>query len=83
MHVNNVRYVEWAIESLPLEIVLNYELKELSVIFEKECRYGAEISASYEIKENEDEVLILHKIADNEGKELTVLTSSWKKLSNN
>ena len=83
MHVNNVRYVEWAIESLPLEIVLNYELKELSVIFEKECRYGAEISASYEIKESEDEILILHKIADNEGKELTVLTSSWKKLSNN
>ena len=80
MHVNNVRYVEWAIESLPLEIVLNYELKELSVIFEKECRYGAEISASYEIKENEDEVLILHKIADNEGKELTVLISKWKKL---
>ena len=28
MHVNNVRYVEWAVESLPLEIVLNYELKE-------------------------------------------------------
>lgn len=83
MHVNNVRYVEWAIESLPLEIVLNYELKELSVIFEKECRYGAEISASYEIKESEDEILILHKIADNEGKELTVLTSSWKKLINN
>ena len=26
MHVNNVRYVEWAIESLPLDIVLNYEI---------------------------------------------------------
>ena len=37
MHVNNVRYVEWAVESLPLETVLNYELKELNVVFEKEC----------------------------------------------
>ena len=82
MHVNNVRYVEWAVESLPLDIVLNYELKELSVIFEKECRYGAEILASCEVKENEDGLIILHKIEDNEGKELTVLTSKWTKLKN-
>ncbi len=80
MHVNNVKYVEWAVESLPLDIVLNYELKELSVVFEKECRYGAEIIASYEIKENEakDGLVILHKITDDEGKELSVLTSKWK-----
>ena len=80
MHVNNVKYVEWAVESLPLDIVSNYELKELSVVFEKECRYGTEISASYEIKENEDGVVILHKIDDIEGKELTVLISKWNKL---
>ena len=27
MHVNNVKYVEWAIESLPLDIVLIMNLK--------------------------------------------------------
>ena len=70
-------------ESLPLEVILNYQLEELSVIFEKECRYGAEIVASYEIKEEENSLVILHKIADNEGKELTVLTSKWVKLINN
>lgn len=80
MHVNNVKYVEWAVESLPLEVILNYQLEELSVIFEKECRYGAEIVASYEIKEYEDSLVILHKITDNEDKELTVLTSKWKKI---
>ena len=60
-------------------------LKELSVVFEKECRYGAEISALYEIRENEDEegFVILHKIADTEGKELTVLISKWEKLMSN
>ena len=74
MHVNNVKYVEWAIESLPLDIVLNYELKELSVIFEKECRYGAEITASYEIKEDENGLVILHKIvADNEGRRINCI----------
>lgn len=82
MHVNNVRYVEWALESLPLDIVLNYELKELSVIFEKECRYGVEVIASCEVRENEEGLIILHKIEDCEGKELTVLTSKWIKLKN-
>ena len=80
MHVNNVRYVEWAIESLPLDIVLNYEMKEISVIFEKECKYGAEITAACQIIEQEEKLTILHKISDQEGKELTILTSRWEKL---
>ena len=80
MHVNNVRYVEWAVESLPLEIVLNYELKDLSVVFEKECKYGAEITAACQIIEQEEKLTILHKISDQEGKELTILTSRWEKL---
>lgn len=82
MHVNNVRYVEWALESLPLDIVLNYELKDLSVIFEKECRYGVEILSSCEVREDKEGLTILHKIEDFEGKELTVLTSKWVKLKN-
>lgn len=83
MHVNNVRYVEWAMEAPPLDIILNYELKEFSVVFEKECRYGAEISSSCEIKKNEDGLEILHRITDSDGKELTALVSKWKKLIKN
>ena len=82
MHVNNVRYVEWAVESLPLEIVLNYELKDLSVVFEKECKYGAEIIASYELREDNDELIVLHKIENDEGTELSILKSRWIKLKN-
>ena len=82
MHVNNVKYVEWAVESLPLEIILNYELKDLSVVFEKECKYGAEIIASYELREDNDELIILHKIENHEGTELSILKSRWTKLKN-
>lgn len=82
MHVNNVRYVEWAVESLPLETVLNYELKELNVVFEKECKYGVEIIASYEVREYNDELIILHKIENNEGTELSILKSKWSKVRN-
>lgn len=81
MHVNNVKYIEWAVESLPLDIVLNYELKQLSVIFQKECRYGAEVSSTCQTKEIEEGIKILHKIEDSEGTELSVLVTKWEKIN--
>ena len=65
-----------------LETVLNYELKELNVVFEKECKYGVEIIASYEVREYNDELIILHKIENNEGTELSILKSKWSKVRN-
>ena len=48
-------------------------------MFERECYYGDTIKASYEIKEkNEQEAVILHKIEDEDGKELTLLKTSWQ-----
>ncbi|MBC5628635.1 acyl-[acyl-carrier-protein] thioesterase [Clostridium sp. NSJ-6] len=78
-HVNNVKYIEWALESVPVEILYNNNLVELSVVFEKECSYGDEIKSICEVKENDEEYIILHKIENNEGKELTTLISKWVK----
>ena len=79
-HVNNAKYVEWAIETVPFEVAIKYELKSLSVIFQKECSYGIQIKASCEVKEEDDRLTILHKIEDEEGKELTTLITRWKPL---
>lgn len=78
-HVNNVKYIEWSLESIPVEILYNNNLVELSVVFEKECSYGDEIKSTCEIKETDDQYIILHKIENNEGKELTTLISKWDK----
>lgn len=78
-HVNNVKYIEWALESVPVEILYNNNLVELNVIFEKECSYGDEIKSSCEVKENDEQYIILHKIENVEGKELTTLISKWDK----
>lgn len=78
MHVNNSKYLEWSIEAVPLEIIKNYKMNKISIVFEKECSYGSEIKASCEIREEEDSTLtILHKIEDKEGKNLTSLISKW------
>ena len=77
--INNVNYTRWALEAIPVEILYEYELSELSVVFEKECSYGEEIKSICEIKETEEGYFILHKIENIEGKELATLISKWKK----
>ena len=79
-HVNNTKYVDWAIETLPEDIVDNYSLDEIRVTFEKECRYGETINVYTDIREQEDGSLIsVHKIETLDKKELTRLIGCWKR----
>lgn len=77
MHVNNVKYVAWALETVPKDIVLNYELKNIKVTYEKETRYGETIKVSTEVIREEDKIICRHKIINEEGTTLTLLESIW------
>jgi acyl-ACP thioesterase len=79
-HVNNVNYLEWAIESVPVEVIKDYEIKDLKIVFEKETVYGdtVHVSASL-IKENNDRFITVHTIKNNEGKEVTKLEATWER----
>jgi Acyl-ACP thioesterase len=81
-HVNNVNYVEWAIEAVPPEVISNYVLTRIKVIFEKETTYGEKISVSATVKEVEDETQLktYHKIKNNEGSQLTLLEAEWESV---
>lgn len=80
LHVNNAKYVAWMIESVPIDIVLNYELKNIKITYEKETTYGETIKAYAEIrKESETRIVCLHKIIDKESKELTLGQTVWIK----
>lgn len=78
-HVNNAKYVSWAIESVPLDMVLHYTLKRIKVEYLKETTYGHVIKALTEINEMEDRIVCRHKIVNDEGKKLTLLESTWEK----
>lgn len=78
-HVNNVKYIAWAIETVPMEVVLNYTLKNLKVTYEKETTYGETIKVITEIINNDNIVTCLHKIVDKEEKELTLIETTWEK----
>jgi acyl-ACP thioesterase len=79
-HVNNVKYFEWAIEAIPLDVINNYTLKRIKVIFEKETTYGDVISSSVAIREiDENNLKSYHIITNNEGIEVTLLEADWQK----
>ncbi|MCB2294615.1 acyl-ACP thioesterase [Clostridium algoriphilum] len=77
MHVNNVKYATWALETVPKDIVLNYKLKNIKITYEKETTYGETIKVSTEVLREEDKIICRHKIINKEGSELTLLESTW------
>ena len=79
-HVNNVKYIEWALEVVPIDIITNYELKRIKVNFEKEISYGNKIQSVCETRIIDKEKLnSYHVIKSSEGKELTMLELQWEK----
>ena len=61
-HVNNVNYVEWAIESVPLEVVKNFNIERIKIIFEKESIYGDEVNVSATLIKEGDKLCIRDRI---------------------
>lgn len=78
-HVNNVKYVDWSIETVPLEIVLGYKLKKLQVIYKKETTFGEVIKSRTKLIKDEGLAVCNHSIVDNDGKELCILKTVWIK----
>ncbi|MEG1004463.1 acyl-[acyl-carrier-protein] thioesterase [Clostridium sp.] len=78
-HVNNVKYVEWAIESVPVDIIKDYEMKRIKIVFEKETTYGDMVHVSAEVREDGNGLVTLHKITNRDGEELTLLEAHWEK----
>lgn len=79
-HVNNSKYMEWAIESVPIDVVKDYELRRIKVQFEKETTYGHKVSVETQInEENDSKIVTIHSIKSDEDKELTKLEIEWER----
>lgn len=79
-HVNNVKYVELAIEAVPQEIISKFNLERVKVIFEKETTYGDIVSVLTEVEEVDERLYITkHLIKSNDGRELTKLEMYWNR----
>jgi len=76
--VNNVKYVSWIIESIPLDIALNYEMREITVVYKKETYYGHRIKVHTKIEKSQTGYICTHDIINEDGEELTLATTYWE-----
>ncbi|WPC41890.1 acyl-[acyl-carrier-protein] thioesterase [Clostridium sp. JS66] len=77
-HVNNVKYVDWAVETVPLDIVTNCYIVDVIIAYEKETTYGDMIKVLTQIDKKEEGFVCLHRIVDEEDKELALIETLWE-----
>jgi medium-chain acyl-[acyl-carrier-protein] hydrolase len=80
-HVNNVRYVEWAVETVPDEVWQTHQLAAIEVSFRAECRYGDEIISHSGPADGDEQPAFIHRMtrAAN-GQELFLAKTRWQRL---
>jgi medium-chain acyl-[acyl-carrier-protein] hydrolase len=76
-HVNNIRYVQWALEMIPADVITSREIRRLKVIYKKETSYGTTITSSIKKKDSGDKLVYLHKISEGENG-LCFLETEWE-----
>lgn len=78
MHVNNVCYLEWALEAIPAPFRMENMLSELDISFLAEGKYGSSVVAQC-YKTNAAEQMHLHRIIDKTStQQLATLRTKWR-----
>lgn len=79
-HVNNKKYIEWIIETIPDEVYESYYLSSFDVLYKKETSYGHSIYSTYmEVKKDEHSVQYHHLIRSEDDTELARIYTKWVK----
>lgn len=79
-HVNNVKYVEWSLETMPDDIIKSYMLKNIKTLYKEQGKYGNNIQVETELRtiEGKNSVIGVHKVITNDERILCLLESLWK-----
>lgn len=75
-HVNNVKYIEWALESIPIRDWQESHLTELEISYRSETKYGERVVVKSERNQN----IYLHGIiSEKDQRNLALLRTKWNK----
>lgn len=77
-HVNNVRYIEWALESLPAEFINNNSVHRVKVNYKKEMQLGDEADLISGITDERGKIYTSHSVYNN-GKDVCHMQFEWIK----
>lgn len=78
-HVNNVRYLEWALETLPADVLNEAHCTGLSLQFEAETTLGDPVRATADLREEGGGLTVRHRLAHAETDETLALAATrWE-----
>ena len=67
-HVNNIKYIEWAVDNIPDDIYNSGRITEIKAAYKKECKYGQGLSIeTYSKQDAETEILSTLNTDDESG----------------
>lgn len=78
-HVNNVKYISWALETVRSEIIHNCKLKQLKIDYEKEISYAEKVKVLSETTEIDDEYIVNTSLINSNGERLNLVKTIWSK----
>jgi acyl-ACP thioesterase len=79
-HVNNVRYVEWALEAAPDELTATHRPHRLDVQFRAESLYGDTICSACGSDPEEEAPALLHRVSrEGDDRVLALARTGWRK----
>lgn len=79
-HVNNVSIIEIGIESVPIEILLAYDLVDAQITFKGQSFYGDTLLSQCEVIPEDDEFRILHHVINkNDKRSILKMQTNWAK----
>ena len=77
-HVNHMVYVGWALDAVPDELAERHMPVSLEIGFRAEALAGEEVTVSSACTGDAGEILVIHRIASADGRELTRLRTRWR-----
>jgi medium-chain acyl-[acyl-carrier-protein] hydrolase len=79
-HVNNTKYIEWILDSYPLEMHKNYHIHTFQINYLAESSHGDEISIHSEPVEDLPPTFLHSVFRTNDGRELCRARASWERI---
>ncbi|ATW25202.1 acyl-[acyl-carrier-protein] thioesterase [Candidatus Formimonas warabiya] len=79
-HVNNVKYLEWAMETMPIETVVKCVLHRIRINYKRSTLFGEKVRVCTEIIHGtKGEITGLHQIENEQGQTVCLLETAWIK----
>lgn len=80
LHVGNVTYLGWILETIPFEIMTDYKIYSVKIKYQKELTYGDKVSVKTEIEYNDNNITAYHEIINESEDVVALLETHWNKI---